>query len=398
LDSYYINHIMVFFIKAPSPPSKEPLKSRQQADWRAFLSVFSHENPFDESIRGLSLLFPEERTKPAIVISGTYNRGDWFDKRKEWLSSDLILEMTWRGSQQEDDIHVVPQKPLMFDALTVAKKVYFLVLLVAFGLSLHSYTKLDSFEIAATFDEAAAHRGPVLEHVPLVGPTVVVPTRVDTLVITKTDATKNITTPLVDGRVSTPSVLDRINHLLQDELSAFAPSRSSEGAENLPLGREVHFVTNSMTQQLQHILKKLQNWRSKRVHISSKTKDHASPMNAVCDQSWQWLLHRQCRVKRIGDDKHHWTPSFQGPAAQHIWTRNGRGRLRNVLVTSPTTTDKATVAEIEIPPVSSARTRSKKRKKPRTFRETVMVSLQSHTTNFQRTQQDILARHQAGYL
>jgi len=83
------------------PSSSSPLSRRSsssnksqklpQADWKAFFSVFSEENPFGDSMRGLSLVLPTEPTKPALVISGTYLEGDCFDKTRPRLSSDLIL-------------------------------------------------------------------------------------------------------------------------------------------------------------------------------------------------------------------------------------------------------------------------------------------------------------------
>ena len=354
-------------------------------------------------MRGLSLVLPTEPTKPALVISGTYREGDSFDKHKPSLSSDLILEMTWRGSQQQDEVHVLPQKPLAFKMFfSVGKKVGFFVFMVAFGLSIQSYMKLDSFEVPAVLDEVSTHHDLVLEVVPAVIPLSVVRTRKDSKEITKDNTTtaaatnvKNVTTPPPPNRVSTPPLLDRINHLLQDELSVFAPSRSSEGTELVPLGREVTLVTNVVTPQFKRLQMALGSWRTK------------DTPNDVCDpSSWQWLLHRQCRVERIGNDSErsprfqkYGTPSFHGPVVPQIWTRQGRRELRDDMVKLPTTKTHqvSIVAETEILPASSIRTTSKKRRKPITFRETVMLSLQAHTTNFQQTQRDVQARHQAAY-
>jgi hypothetical protein len=282
-------------------PSK-PLNSEK--DWMALISAFFlSDNHYGDSMRGHPFGFPGDQKTPLLVISGTHDKGGSQndDETNLLLVVDLSPE-TPRRAPPEDDPSVAQAPAATSNSVFVGKLVFLLVFLVASGLSLQSYMNWAPTEEASTCLEPPEEAPPEV----------------------------NTTAPV--AQVTTPSMLERINHLIQDELSPFVPPSTSKRENNVSFSRLGAMVSRGVTPQMHTAVgAQREGWRPNTFKLLWDVREDERESKVVCCQSWRWVLHRRCRVERTGDETSKRLGAGLIPARRHVqrylWTRKGRQAL-----------------------------------------------------------------------
>jgi len=413
------------------PPKKE---FKSETDWLVLISAFS-ENPFADPDRRTSVSLlgitiqqqqvqqQQEDGKPVYVISGIHdNIKSSNEKAKPRLSPspppDRIFEPSSRESEKRNSIRS-PRLPPTNIATWTTREVMFLFtafVVILLGLVIHSCSMIStsSTTVLPSHDAFCF----VAKESTVVGPT------------SSQDELSTTTTTTLSTTTTTTLSSEQIHHSLQDKVRHVKNMGNRSNNDFYVSPEEDARTARAFMLDLGKIVTVVGDLRRNLWNTLSENVKKRSQVQLDCDHPTSHWLSYRCRTERRDNARKALVPlnrrtSYRtdngGCSAPHlprrdivqnIWTKEGRTKLGQGLVvescgivtmekessqkdlvedeTSTTTTTMTTSVVVE-PTITSNKS---KWKRPRTFKDMVEVGFESHTINFQRTQQLIRERHQ----
>lgn len=355
-----------------SAPSKAismatPERKSNAEPWKTLFSAVPEKNPFsEESSRGLPSLFATaSEQRKQHVISGVHEKGDYkkIDESKQTLLVDLSPEKPQRRNKiSHSSTSEEPRKTQKSHGLPKEIWFFLFVFLVAFVLCIQSYLKVSPLEDFSTYSSDDSEQLEI------------------------SNASEEVSS------VSTLGVFERINRVIQGEKTSLVPPRLKDGLESSGISKLVTQVTNAVSLTATKAGKVFAEGRRKTLNLLSEIDGDNTRLNNVnCNQSWHGMLHRHCRVgnkkgtagglRATGSTRAATTMRLSGKQVlESMLTRTGRDHLRQSLSTVNHSNDDG------IDESSSSSPPAQKQRRPRaTFRETMILGFQAHSSNFQQT-------------